>query len=550
MYTAQLGVYTLMPSTTATPFDGQDVALSLTDPDMIKPAYLWIPDRAGSYGQDVIDLAVMAGMTFDPEQVLCIDAIASHDRYGNWTAPEVAIIEPRQNGKTMNVVLPLTLWDLFEGPVTSEVDEMMHTAHRFKTSNKTFERMKSLIDGCYDLRREVKKISESHGDESIELTNGAMLMFLARSDVGGRGLGGKRVDLDEGFAVQSGQLGAVAPTMLARSNSQLVWSSSAGLARSGPLREIRDRGRAGGDADLIYIEFTASGSWDKPGCAQGIRCSHHRSVAGCALDRPEHQAVANPAMRHGRIQPRKIQMMRKTMTPLEFGREILGWWDPAEEDDVVPIELEKWNACADEGSQIVGPVAIVFDVSPDRRTAAVGVAGHTAAGAIHGELATYFRGGPAGVVDQIDRMINGDPEDPEYDPAEIMTYITGEGRNRRRKPMIVCDPAGPAASLLPDFQKRGIHVRLLTARELGAACGGLQDAVDAGPAQWVHLGQAEVDLAVEGAVRRDIGDGGWAFGRRKSAAAAVDICPLVTVALARWAVTVASPLVLPRSARG
>jgi hypothetical protein len=45
----------------------------------------------------------------------------------------------------------------------------------------------------------------------------------------------------------------------------------------------------------------------------------------------------------------------------------------------------------------------------------------------------------------------------------------------------------------------------------------------------VHIGQEQVRDALANAVRRDIGDGGWAFARRKSEA---DISPIVAVAVA------------------
>jgi hypothetical protein len=103
--------------------------------------------------------------------------------------------------------------------------------------------------------------------------------------------------------------------------------------------------------------------------------------------------------------------------------------------------------------------------------------------------------------------------------------------------------------LTPDLAATGIDVVPMTTRMLGAACGQLQDAAVQAAGQWWHLGQSQVDLAVEGASRRDIGDGMWAFGRRRSAAASVDICPLVALTVARWALTVAAPPVtMPRAA--
>jgi len=502
----------------------------LTD-EMTRPAHLWIPERAGSFGYEAIGLCEQAGLTFDPEQAMAIDAIMSHDAAGDWVASEVAIVEPRQNGKTNRILIPIGLWQLF---MANDPDEIIWTAHRFKTSSKSFEDMRKIIDGCYELRRRVRKISESHGEESIELITGSKMSFLARSKSGGRGLGGPRPILDEAFALQGGQLGALLPTILARPNSQIMYASSAGLADSGPLREVRDRGREGGDPSLVYIEWCAPGSWEAPGC-ELKRCNHHRRTAGCALDREENIRAANPAIKRGRIKLTTVRTLRRSMEAQEFGREILGWWDEPEVQDVAPIKLADWDRCAadskDPESRIVTPIVIALDVAPDRSYAAIAIAGRRADGVNQGELIRYA-GGVEWLADELAALT---------EKHELMTIRTREAGKVRTAavPAIVLDPAGPAAALLPDLHQRKIFPILLTARDQGAACGGLQDAVTAGPSAWRHLGQAQVDLAVEGAVRRDIGDGGWAFGRRRSAKVQVDICPLVALTMARWGLTVA-----------
>jgi len=498
--------------------------------DSVTPAYFWVPDHAGTHGDEILDFNKQCGLTFDPEQELAINAMACHDKQGNWVAGEVCIIEPRQNGKTMRIVLPLTLADLFLFPP----DEMMHTAHRFPTARKTFEAMKRIIDGNYDLRREVAKITSSHGQESILLHNGAMLMFIARSEVGGRGLGGKRVDFDEAFAVQSNQLGALVPTMAARPNSQLVYSSSAGLARSDALRAIRDRGRKMNDPGLVYIEFCAPGSWKETGCASQ-NCNHLITTEGCSLDKMDFAKQANPALNR-RITPAKIEMMRRSMTASEFGREIFGWWDEVEAIDAVPIKKEEWDECRDIHSKIVGSIVIAFDVSPDRRTACISVAGYNSNRAIHAELIKYERG-TNWVVPELLRL------------KRSHTLLAASMPGNVRKPLIICDPSGPAASLIPSLNKNRIDPYLTTAREMGSACGGLQDAVTEGRKEFVHIGQQQVDLAILSASKRTLGDGAWAFGRKLSANVDVDICPATTIALARWGVTVAAqPVAAPRAA--
>jgi hypothetical protein len=92
----------------------------------------------------------------------------------------------------------------------------------------------------------------------------------------------------------------------------------------------------------------------------------------------------------------------------------------------------------------------------------------------------------------------------------------------------VLDPAGPAGALLEPLRRVGFTVREISLREHVAACGQLLTAVIDGT--MTHAGQPELDAAAAGADRRDVGDGGWLWSRRRSN---VDICPLVAGTLAR-----------------
>jgi hypothetical protein len=489
----------------------------------------------------------MANVPLDDEQRLCIDAAMSHDRRGNWIGGEVAIKEPRQNGKTNNIVVPLTLTDLF----LFEPDLIMHTAHLFKTANETFDVMVSIIDGCFELRRRVKKILRSTHEQSIELLSGAQVYFLARSGGAGRGLGGKRINFDEAFALQGSQIGAMLPTLLARPNTQIVYATSGAKKDSDLLHELNRRGRTHAHSDecfsenepckilensgsegMVFVEWKGDGSWEKPGCRLGDSCSHHWSVTGCSLDNVKLIKQGNPAIFHGRIQLRKITVtMRKAMPAPEFGREILGWDDAQEIVETVPIEKVFWDLCRDEESTIVGPMVITFDVSAGRKTSSISVCGYNERGAKHAELVKYLKGTDQ-VVSEVKRI---------QSENEILSVRIGErkkGALRKSRPGIFYDPSSPAAALIPEFIEAGINPIPMTLRDIGSACGGLQDDVNAGPSAFCHIGQDQLDMAVQNAVKKDSGDGGWIFARKKSADNNIDISPLSTVAMARRGLTI------------
>ena len=114
-------------------------------------------------------------------------------------------------------------------------------------------------------------------------------------------------------------------------------------------------------------------------------------------------------------------------------------------------------------------------------------------------------------------------------------------------PAVVLDPMSPAGDLVEPLRRyrskkfrQGIESVLITAREVATATDGMQDALTDSTV-W-HRDQPAVDVALTGAVKRDLGDGGWALGRAKSAKVNVDITPAVAVINARWGLSVTKRL--------
>jgi hypothetical protein len=84
--------------------------------------------------------------------------------------------------------------------------------------------------------------------------------------------------------------------------------------------------------------------------------------------------------------------------------------------------------------------------------------------------------------------------------------------------------------LITGLQEAGVEPMLVGGRELAQACGMFYDAATQDLLR--HLDQAELNVAVDGARRRNLGDA-WAWHRRDTS---VDISPLVAVTLALHAV--------------
>lgn len=485
---------------------------------MIEPAYLSIPPRIGSFGDEAVDLARAAGLDPDHEQCAAIEAILSYGRGGKWVAREAAIIEARQCGKTTNVLLPVTLYDLFLG----EPDEIMWTAHLFRTSRSSFKDFCRCIDTSSALSRRVKKIGYSHGEESIELhprrdkpgESGSMLNFMARERGGGRGLGGKRVIFDEALILSADAMDALMPTLSARLNAQLLYGSSAAKENSDHLHKLIKRGRSGTDPSLIWIEYCAPGSWIQPGCGQGSQCPHTMGTPGCALDNEELWSLASHTIGCDRMPYDNIRDERRSLSPHGFGRERLGWHEePIGAGGA--IDLDQWVKLRDVDSRRQGDIALAVDIAPTRDYAAIAMFGAREDGQGHLQLLDY-RPGTEWVVDRLVELV------ATLDPIAI---AMGKGTGASLETDLAKVDLTPPEN--PDEPKRG-DVAVANATEMSAACGQIIDAVRQGT--FHHLSQQPLDAAVAGSKTRLLMDSiAWT---RKNADA--DISPLVAATLARW----------------
>jgi hypothetical protein len=192
----------------------------------------------------------------------------------------------------------------------------------------------------------------------------------------------------------------------------------------------------------------------------------------------------------------------ESMDLSEFRRAYLNQWVTQSNDPVIP--LADWNALTDEMSQTIDPVCFAYDITPDRSTSSIGVAGKRDDGLWHLEVIEQKRG--TGWV--VPRLIE---------------------LNRDHRPTaILCDPGGPAGSLLPDLERDQLPMVPISAKEHAQACGMLFDAVVDKTLR--HIGDPALASAIDGAVRRPLGDA-WAWSRKTSS---VDISPLVACTIALW----------------
>jgi hypothetical protein len=438
-------------------------------------------------GPVVADFGESIGFHLDPEERLALDVMLAEREDGTWAAFEAAIIACRQNLKTFVLRLSV-LGDLY----LFDADLVIWTAHLFPTAMEAFRDIKQSIETHPFLSRRVKKITEANGEEGIELMSGQRLLFKARSKTGGRGLTGDVVVLDEAFALSGSEMGSLLPTLSARPNPQVRYGSSAGLVGSQVLRGVRNRGRAGGDPSLAYVEWCAPVT-----ACRSERCEHQIGTRGCALDDEDLWQRANPALGK-RLAVERIRAERRAMPPEEFVRERLGWWDEPASSQAAGLPLEAWAGCLVEGALPASTAALAVDVTPDFSWSSIARADDD--GVI--EIVARRRG-TAWVREELSELVGS---------SRVTTVV---------------DFGGPASVLKDDLEDLGVPLLVLSGKEVAQACAAFVDAVVRHAV--THRGQPELDAAVEGASRRPLGDA-WAWSRKSSA---VDISPLVAVTFAR-----------------
>lgn len=469
------------------------------EPALIPPTYLTGPDYVSTLGPEVADLNEAIGFGPDPEQRLVLDHMLGMTKRGRLAAVEVAVICNRQNLKT-GVLKQAAIGKAFL------LERRLHiwSAHEFGTAQEAFRDLCNLIESSPMLERRVLRVRRGNGDESIELRSGGRIMFKARTKGGGRGLSGDDVDLDEAFALQPEHLGAILPVLATFADPQIVYASSAGLRESVSLRAIRDRGRAGRSARLVWIEWTDEGKCADP------ECSHEAGVAvGCRADDEDAWVAVNPAIARGRITLDYVRAERAAMPPAQFFRERMGRWDdPLQGGDIfAPVEWSDLGVDPEVDPAPERPEVVAFALSVDRLSLSIAAAGHLTDGRVF-LGAVRSQAGTAGVGDVL------------------------LDAQQRHGCEVVVDGRGPAGSLVAALEETHpeLVIRVLGVDDVIGASSWLYDSAQDG--QIAHHNHPDLDDAVKAAAWRNIGDR-RVLGRRQSAG---DVSMLEAAALAGYAV--------------
>ncbi len=353
-------------------------------------------------------------------------------------------------------------------------------------------------------RKGTPGLSKKTGDEHIQFVSGAQWQIDSVKEASGHGPSLNKGCIDEAFAHADGRVeAAMQPAMISIPSAQLLVMSAAGTTASTYLADKREAAIARYEAALtrgpmgpsmgrtLFVEYSAPKNVDRDDPAVWQRT--HPSIGHTI--RLEDVATAHESM---------------SSSPEEFDRAYLGWWPgPKKLPSIVPDA--SWKDCAvDPELAWDGEPLWSVDVAPDRDFAAVGMTARGALpGRVYGEVVKHYTGEAA------TRTI----------VADMVVLRRRFGGN-----VVALDGSGAANSLVRALEGEGFEIRRLTGREKVDACGDWFDSVMDGT--FAHVNDGVLNLALSGAKKRTVADGGFMFMRNTSQQ---DITPLYAVTIGRFA---------------
>ncbi|RBP66426.1 hypothetical protein DFO66_103376 [Brevibacterium sanguinis] len=427
---------------------------------------------------------------------------------GKWSASRVGLVVPRQNGK--NAILEARE---LAGLFLFGEELITHTAHQFRTSKNSMTSLMNRMKSCPDLMKLVEgyegpdqSIRDIDGfkvgnNPGIYLRNGRSIQYATRSGDAGRGFSGDVVIYDEAYALTAAEMGALKPTMAAKSmhgNPQEWYTSSAGKVTSEYLLSLRDQGKAAEAERLAYFEWSADDdaeigdvdSWYEANPSLGI-------------------LITEEFVRE------ELEDLGKTADgEEEFRRERQGIWSKVEGEVVFP----NWHACADEVmvqarvngeliDQSFTTVTFAVDIPPDRSSASIVACGTRPDN-------TFF-------VEVVDRR-----DGTEWVAETIRAMVERQAAKGSRAGVFALG-SGAAQALVEEFRRHRVRVVFVGDREYAAACGTLFDLTE--QSLVAHSSQPELNAAVDAAKKKFLGDNLWKLTRQSTVS---DISPLVATVLA------------------
>lgn len=424
---------------------------------------------------------------------------------GTFRFRTVILLVARQNGKsTILQLLALFFMYVRGAPL------VIGTAQNLDIAEEVWQGAVDIAEDVPELAAEIKDVVRGAGKKALVLKSRERYRVQSSNRRGGRGLSGDLVMLDELREHQSwDSWAAVTKTTLARPLAQVWAASNAGDAASIVLRHLRNMAHVSlGDPDHLGDPDDEVPEDVELDDSLGI--FEWSAPPGCDLNDPRGTAQANPSLGH-MISQRALNSARRTDPEWVYRTEVLCQWSDGSLEG--PFPAGSWEAGVDPASAIPDGGRFVFavDVSWDRSTAHVAVAGFRADKLVHVEVAASRAG---------TEWVAGWLEARSALPGLAGVVFQAKG--------------APVSSLADELATTGVPVIPWAGAELGPSTGAFYDQVrivlehpDKG---LRHRPQPILDVAAATARSRPLGDA-WVWDRKHSD---TDISPLVAVTAAVW----------------
>ena len=448
------------------------------------------PQRSSTDGHDAALLMREYGCTLDEWQADVLDCWLGKDENGRYNVTSAGLALPRQNGK--NVCLEARE---FYGLVVNG-EKILHTAHQVRTAKKSFRRLAAMFTDKRhpEVTDIVKQIRYTNGEESIELDNGGVIEFSARSRQAARGFDGiSLVVYDEAQELTDDQVEAIMATLSASATGtrQIIYTGTPPYP--GCPGEVFRRRRT--------VTTTEAGKYD---------CWHEWSVEADSVSEinitdSSLWYMTNPALGIRLSEDFTSEEMR-TMSADGFARERLGWWSPVvthEEEYAIPREI--WDACSSEDLKPDGKTAYGVKFSPDGATVSLCGAVIPSVGSARISLIETQPTGRG--IQWLADWLN-----ERYSKA---CCVVIDGRNG--VDVLV-------EQIAKTWRMKGSVIRPTT-KDVIAAVSTLTNSLNEETVTWYYQQEALRDSAIT-SIKRPIG-GGWGFGGENST-------PIEAASLALW----------------
>ena len=443
---------------------------------------------------------------------LFIHALEVIDKPDGWMLRfrTVLVLIGRQNGKTtMGAILSLFfLYCLRTGLV-------LGTAQDLEQAEDTWSMCVEMAQSDHELSDEIAHVWYTNGAKRLQLTGGRDYRVKASTRKAGRGKSADLVLLDELREHQTWEAySALSKTGIAKESALLWCMSNAGDGTSVVLRHLRAQAhKMLGDPDGIAgdtsdaVDDTALGIFEWSADPHLPVTSHEAWIQ------------ANPSLGYT-ITERAIRSACADDPEDVFKTECLCQWVTAKV--APPFPIGAWEKGIDDESIIAvdSPLWFGVDVSDDRNRSSICVCGLRPDGNYHVELIEYRAG-----VGWLQQWFAERVQD--YRGMKVALQAKGA-------------PVSSFADIIGAVD--GVEIIPCQGKDVAGWCGMMWDSVAAcdpesksDSKKVMHRPQPALDLAANIAATRPLGDGAWAWDRRKSME---DISPLVAVTMALGAATV------------